>query len=183
MSAKQATEAGRTTRADEDWVDRAVRRWAVEITELDPATEALVERVSKINKLLRRSMAETAEGFGLTIEDWELLAKLRWLGPPYRLTPGHLADQLSLSPAAMTGRLDRLEKRGLVRRLPDSEDRRSVQVELTEEGVEAWNRTVGVQAMKERLFAGVLTAAEKDALNDMLRRLMKSLDPGMAPGC
>jgi DNA-binding MarR family transcriptional regulator len=183
MSARQATEAGRTTGAEEDWVDRAVRRWAGEIPELDPATEALVERITKINKLLKRSLAETAEGFGLTLEDWELLAKLRWIGAPYRVTPGHLADQLSLSPAAMTGRIDRLEKRGLIRRLPDREDRRSVQVELTEEGVEAWDRTVGVQAVKERLFAGVLTTAEKDMLNDLLRRLMRSLDPEPPPGC
>lgn len=183
MSTKQATQAGRAPGVEEDWVDRAVLRWAGEIPELEPATEALVERISKINKLLRRSMAETAEGFGLTLEDWELLAKLRWLGPPYRLTPGHLADQFALSPAAMTGRLDRLEKRGLIRRLPDREDRRSVQVELTEEGVEAWNRTVGVQAVKERLFAGVLTVVEKDHLNDMLRRLMRSLDPDTPSGC
>jgi DNA-binding MarR family transcriptional regulator len=183
MSAKQATEAARTAGAEEDWVDRAVRRWAAEIPELDPTTEALVERIGKIHKLLKRSLAETAEGFGLTIEDWELLAKLRWLGPPYRLTPGHLADQLALSPAAMTGRLDRLEKQGLLRRLPDHEDRRSIQVELTEQGVQAWDRTVGVQAVKERLIAGVLTAAEKDVLNDLLRRLLKSIDPDPPAGC
>jgi DNA-binding MarR family transcriptional regulator len=183
MSAKQATEEGRTTGAEEDWVDRAVRRWATEIPDLDPVTEALVERIGKIHKLLKRSLAETAEEFGLTIEDWELLARLRWLGPPYRLTPGHLADQLSLSPAAMTGRLDRLEKRGLVRRVPDPGDRRSLKVELTEEGVHAWDRTVGVQAVKERLIAGVLSTGEKDVLNDMLRRLLKSLDPDPPAGC
>src|SRR5262245_7547801 len=183
MSAKQATETGTTTGVEEDWVDRAVRRWASEIPDLDPVTEALVERINKINKLLKRSLADTAEEFGLTIEDWELLARLRWLGPPYRLTPGHLADQLALSPAAMTGRLDRLEKRGLVRRLPDPGDRRSVPVELTESGVEAWDRTVGVQAVKERLIAGVLSPAEKDVLNDLLRRLLKSLDPDPPSGC
>jgi DNA-binding MarR family transcriptional regulator len=72
----------------------------------------------------------------------------------------------------MTNRLDRLESADLVRRIPDPDDRRSVQVELTDAGWSLWQASVGVQATKERLLASSLDDAEKAALNDLLRRLM-----------
>jgi DNA-binding MarR family transcriptional regulator len=49
------------------------------------------------------------------------------------LTAGELATAVGLSPGAVTTALDRLEQRGFVRRTRDSEDRRRVMVELTEE--------------------------------------------------
>ena len=49
------------------------------------------------------------------------------------LSAGELATAVGLSPGAVTTALDRLERRGLVRRTRDSEDRRRVTVELTEE--------------------------------------------------
>jgi DNA-binding MarR family transcriptional regulator len=72
----------------------------------------------------------------------------------------------------MTNRLDRMEEAGLIRRLPDPEDRRAVQVELTEAGRRAWDDTISVQAAKEALVAEALDGDEKRQLNDLLRRLM-----------
>lgn len=165
----------------EDSVDRQVAHWAREIRGLDPATEALVERIQKLNKYLKRSMADTAESTGITLEDWEILAKLRKFGPPHRRTPGQLAELVLLSPAAMTGRLDRLEQGGLIRRLPEPHDRRSVQIELTEAGLAAWSETVEAQALKERAFADVLSSDEKEKLNRLLKRLLLSFETGTAP--
>jgi DNA-binding MarR family transcriptional regulator len=52
---------------------------------------------------------------------------------PEPMTAGQLAEQAGLSPGAVTTVLDRLERRGFVRRLPDASDRRRVLVELTPE--------------------------------------------------
>src|SRR5215207_6026924 len=49
------------------------------------------------------------------------------------LTAGELAKAVGLSPGAATTALDRLEQRGFVRRTRDSQDRRRVTVEPTEE--------------------------------------------------
>jgi DNA-binding MarR family transcriptional regulator len=55
------------------------------------------------------------------------------------LTAGELASAVGLSPGAVTTALDRLEQRGLVRRTRDSEDRRRVTVEMTDEAKrKAW---------------------------------------------
>ena len=67
----------------------------------------------------------------------------------------------------MTNRLDRLEEAGLVRRLPDPDDRRGVLVELTDAGRTRLGRqSVSAQAAKESLVAAALSAKEKQQLND-----------------
>ena len=74
----------------------------------------------------------------------------------------------------MTNRLDRLEAAGLVRRLPDPDDRRGVLVEPTEAGQAAWDRATDTQAGKEALIASALSEKEKEQLHALLRRLMRA---------
>ena len=159
-----------------DGVDRMLEVWKQELPDLDLATEGIVERIQKITKHLARAMNETLSEFGLDRGEWWLLSALRRSGPPYRRSPGHLSQDLGLSTGAMTNRLDRLEAAGLVRRLPDPNDRRAVQVELTEAGWQAWQDSVGAQAQKEALVASALTPAEKERLNSLLRRLLLELE-------
>lgn len=155
-----------------DTVDRMLEVWKHELPELDLATEGIVERIQKLNKHLDRAMNETLAEFGLDRGEWRLLGALRRSGPPYRRSPGHLADDLGLSSGAMTNRLDRLEEAGLLRRLPDPGDRRALKVELTEAGWQAWQDSTGAQAQKEALVASALDQSEKESLNGLLRRLM-----------
>jgi DNA-binding MarR family transcriptional regulator len=79
---------------------------------------------------------------------------------------------MELSSGAMTNRLDRLEQAGLVRRLRDPDDRRGIQVELTNKGKGLYEDAIGVQGRKESLVAAALTNTEKKQLNALLRRLM-----------
>jgi DNA-binding MarR family transcriptional regulator len=83
-----------------------------------------------------------------------------------------LAKRTDLSSGAMTNRLDRLEKAGLVRRLPDPDDRRGVLIELTAEGEKKWVATAEVQAGYENLIGAALNKSEVEQLNSLLRRLM-----------
>jgi len=98
-----------------------------------------------------------------------------------RSSPGSLATELELSTGAMTSRIDRLEREGYVRRMPDPEDRRSIVVELTQEGHGAWDRTVGVQARREAFFASALSESEQEQLNGLLRKLLLALEAAV-PG-
>jgi DNA-binding MarR family transcriptional regulator len=169
---KQGLAATSIDSATVDNVDRMLEVWKHELPDLDLATEGIVERVQKLNKYLDRVMNETLAEFDLDRGEWRLLGALRRSGPPYRRSPGHLADDLGLSSGAMTNRLDRLEGAGLLRRLPDPDDRRALKVELTDAGWRAWQDSTGAQAQKEALLASALDPAEKEALNSLLRRLM-----------
>lgn len=156
----------------DDQVDRMLVIWKRELPDLDLATEGIVERIQKLQRYLDRAMNETLAEFKLDRGEWWLLGALRRSGPPYQKSPGKLAEDIGLSSGAMTNRLDRLEAAGLIRRLPDPDDRRALQVELTDAGWQAWQDSVGAQARKEFLVAAALDQEEKEQLNALLRRLM-----------
>jgi DNA-binding MarR family transcriptional regulator len=144
--------------------------------DLDLTVEGIVERVGGINYRIKRMHSETLDELGLTMSDWHVLCALRWSGAPYRRKAGWLARRADLTSGAMTSRLDALEKEGLVRRLRDPEDRRSVLVELTEKGIERHEQAMAIQAPKEALLAEALTDREKEQLNSLLRRVMVTLE-------
>jgi len=154
----------------DDWLDI----WAREIPNLDRTTEGVVERIGNLHKDLDESMAETLEKFELDKRAFHLLGRLRSYGPPYRRSPGQLAGDMRLSSGAMTNRLDRMEEAGLIRRLPDPNDRRGQLIEPTEKGHKAWDRTVVTQAERERRIASVLTEREREQLHGLLRKLMSA---------
>jgi len=158
-----------------DRLDESLLVWAREIPELNSLTEGIVERIQILAKAFDRSLEETLTEFGLDRRSYHLLGRLRSYGPPYRRSPGQLAADMRLSSGAMTNRLDRMEAAGLVRRLPDPNDRRGTLVEPTETGNETWDRTTGTQAQREAMIAAVLEPAEAEELHRLLRRLMRAL--------
>ena len=151
-----------------DHVDRFLDEWGDRLP-VDLETEAIVDRINGLSRRFRRSMEETLQEFDLAYGEWGTLSQLRWQGPS---TPGQLSKKAELSSGAMTNRLDRLEEAGLIKRVPDPEDRRSTVIELTKKGAELWERTVDVQGDKEALVAAALNEREKRQLNALLRRLL-----------
>jgi DNA-binding MarR family transcriptional regulator len=155
-----------------DHVDRFLETINLVLPDLDLEVEGIVDRISGISRRLHRTMDETLHEFGLDSAEHRALSVLTQAGPPHRSTPGRLAERMDLSSGAMTNRLDRLEQAGLIRRLPDPDDRRRVVVELTDHGRETYREAVGVQAKKEALVTAALNEREKAQLNNLLRQLM-----------
>ncbi len=174
----------RSTEAQQDHIDRFLESIRDELPDLDLTVEGIVDRINGLSRRIKRMMDETLNERSLTWGEWKVLGILR-RSPEYRRSPGYLAVHAELSSGAMTNRLDNLEKAGLIRRLPDPNDRRGVLVELTTAGAEAYNESTAAQAAKEALIASALTAKEKDELNNLLRRLMlvaEQLDSQHVPG-
>ena len=157
---------------DRDYLDGQLDVWTREIPNLDRLTEGIVERIHRLSRYFNHTMEATLAEYELAGRTYYVLGKLRYQGPPYQLSAGRLADEMGLSSGAMTNRIDRLEQQGLVRRVADPTDRRGVLVEPTEAGHATWDRVVDTQASREALIASVLSDAEKEALHDLLRRLM-----------
>ena len=157
---------------EQDGVDRNLAEWPAELQGVDLGVEAAVQRMQRIVRAIRRRMDETLSEYDLSFSDWGMLGHLTMSGPPYRSSPGQLSDKEGLSSGAMTNRLDRLEESGLVRRLPDPNDRRALLVELTEKGHDLWAEALGVQAAKEAAVAAALDAKELARLNTLLRKVL-----------
>lgn len=160
-----------------DHIDRWLEEFDEELPpEVDREVEGIVDRIGGINRRLQRALDETLAEYGLSHAAYKVLSTLRWAGKPYRRSAGELARLSDLSSGAMTSRLDQLEKAGLVRRMPDPEDRRGVLVEPTEKGKKLWEQTIGVQAQKELLIASALNERERVQLNTLLRRVMRAFE-------
>jgi DNA-binding MarR family transcriptional regulator len=161
----------------EDPIDRLLATIAeAGVVDIDLDVEGIVGRIGKINSRMKKAQKATLREHDLTPEEWGVMTTLRLGKDACRSSPGDLASDLDLSSGAMTSRLDRLEEAGLVRRLPDPEDRRGVVVELTEKGYEAWDLAANVQGRREAFFARTLTKPEQKQLNTLLRKLLLSLD-------
>jgi DNA-binding MarR family transcriptional regulator len=68
-----------------------------------------------------------ADALGLHLTDLQCFGVLELLGP---VTPGKLAEHTGLSTGGVTVMLDRLQKAGYVKRVPNPNDRRSVLVHV-----------------------------------------------------
>jgi DNA-binding MarR family transcriptional regulator len=144
--------------------------------QIDSAVEGATSRISAIGKHLARTFDDTVADYGLNHGEYRLLLRLSTRAADHRMSAGDLSKMLALSSGAMTNRLDRLERAGLVRRVPDPRDRRGVLVELTEAGKERIDAAVIDQAAKEIDSLRALSAKELTTLNHLLRKVLASLE-------
>ncbi len=166
----------------QDSVDRHVEHWSREIPELDPLVEGIITRMQMLVRHLKQQRHATIEARGLEDHEYSTLHMLGGCGPEHRATPGEIAAWLGMSPAAITGRIDLLERRGLVRRLPSPTDRRKVLIELTEDGRRLWRAAGGEQGAEEARILAALSRADRERLSGLLRQLMQVVDrPGLLP--
>ncbi|WP_298193140.1 MarR family transcriptional regulator [Metallibacterium sp.] len=119
-----------------------------------------------------------ANGLAINHTQYTALKRLAQCGP---LAPGELAQALGHDAGAMTRVLDGLEEKGYVRRAPNPDDRRCVRVIPTEAGTALWSRMRGCG---ERTLARALrdlSETERDALRDLLKRIVESLSSTDTP--
>lgn len=95
-------------------------------------------------------------------------------------TPTQIANMLSLDGSSITGLLDRMENKGLVKRIPNSNDRRALQVMLTSRGkaLEKPLSQLIEEAHNEVLQP--LSSTEQDQLIGFLDAILTHLESGSA---
>jgi DNA-binding MarR family transcriptional regulator len=85
-------------------------------------------------------------------------------------------DATMLSSGGMTKRIDRMAEAGLVRRRPDPDDRRGTRVRLTVRGKALIDRAIATHIANEERLLSTVSAADRRALDRILRRLVAALD-------
>jgi MarR family 2-MHQ and catechol resistance regulon transcriptional repressor len=105
---------------------------------------------------------------GLTVSQFGVLESLHHLGP---LSQGELAHKLLKSNGNLTLVVDNLERRRLVKRRRDREDRRRVVVHLTAKGSRLIAEQFPLQARAVRDAMAALAPYEQRHLADLCRRL------------
>src|SRR6266516_2539935 len=159
-----------------DTTDRLLSGWDTARPDLEIGALQVTARLSRIGPHLARRQEATFSRFGLNRGEVGALSALRVSGPPHRLSPTRLGKGLMLSSAGVTSRIDRLERRGFVRRLPDPDDRRGVIVELTDRGLEVVDAAVAALAISDRQLLERLDAQEIAQFEAILRKLLGGLE-------
>ena len=163
-------------RMSEDTTDRVLSGWDETRPDLAVGALQVTARLSRIGPHLAKRQEEVFGRFGLSRGEVGALSALRISGPPYQLSPTRLAKGLMLSSAGITSRIDRLERRGLVRRLDDPDDRRGVIIELTDEGREVVDEAVAALAISDRQLLERLDPQEVEQLEGLLRKVLALLE-------
>lgn len=152
-----------------DAIDRVVEQWAKQKPELDTDPMAMMGRLMRIAKHMETKVADLHKKYDLKLGEFDVLATLRRSGKPYRLTPSELIDTMMLTSGAMTNRLDKLENKGLISREHSKEDRRSVTVQLTQDGLVLIDKLIEEHADVQKSLVKSMTAAQKKQANQLLK--------------
>jgi DNA-binding MarR family transcriptional regulator len=154
-----------------DHVDHIIEQWAAERPDLDVSPMAVIGRLSRAATRVDARLDATFARHGIDGAVFDVLATLTRQGAPYRITPAQLADDAMITSSAVAQRLNRLVTLGLVRRLPNPDDRRSTLVELTPAGADLVARVLPEHLATEQELLSGLTADERDTLAALLGRV------------
>jgi len=165
----------------DDHVGRLVAGWHQEWPDLPVDPVGIVSRAGRLAAHFSASINKVLAASGLSNADFAVLASLRRSGHPYRLSQRQLMDQLSLSSGTISVRIDQLAGRGLVRRDPDPDDGRGVQVTLTSRGEELFRAVAPEHLANEARLVAALHPEDQARLARLLEILLIEFEPVVGP--
>ncbi len=155
-----------------DVVDELLEGWAGQRPELDCSSLAVVVRIQLLGKLLGESAEDALTDFGLKLWEYDVLSALRRQGRPYELLASDLARESMLTSGTVTTRIDGLERRGMVCRRPDPDDRRAVRIQLTSAGLATIDAAIGARMARADQQLDGLSPQQRRTLSTGLRRVL-----------
>lgn len=160
----------------DDQIDRMVAQWAVTEPGMDVSPLQVIGRLLRSAERTQQRLATALSSLGLSYADFDVLNTLRRRGDPDGTHPRDLSRSALITSGAMTARLDRLDRAGLVVRRADPDDRRAVRVRLTRKGERLAVRALrAVLAADEEMLAA-LSERQRATLAGDLKRLLLHLE-------
>lgn len=147
--------------------------WRRELPGVPTRSMAVVWLVKAVAVSLRNARAAVLDQLEIDAATLDLLSTLRRSGEPYRLTTRDLADRCLVSAGAISQRVTRAERDGLVSRKPG--EGRSVEVTLSSAGHQLVERSAGDVLRGDEEF----TAGLRDEDLEQLEELLSSWLSGM----
>ena len=158
-----------------DYVDQFLAEWRAARPDLALDHADLLIRVIRLGGILDRELARLSQAYGISAGQFQVLAALR-RRYPQTASPSDLSRIAILTTGTMTVLLDRLEEKGLVRRLRDPNDRRRLEVELTPAGKDLIDRALEERVARLRALTAGMDANDCQAATRALRHLLAEID-------
>jgi DNA-binding MarR family transcriptional regulator len=137
----------------------------------DPKTvdDLLNYRISRLFASSGAMVIRLCEGrYGITRREWRLIALLAAHGA---MSPSELSERAHLERARTSRHITELASRGLIRRVPDPEDGRRAEVDLTPRGRKLYDELFPQSIRFNGQVLSALTPAELDAFEQALAKL------------
>lgn len=160
-----------------DRVARIQQQWARERPDLDVRPQGVIGRLHRLANHLTEELLVVYRRYGLAEGEFDLLATLRRAGPPFQLAPGELAAHTMVTTGAITKRIDRLERAGLVTRRTAEHDGRARVVGLTEAGRRLIDEAFTEHMRNERRLLDALTPEQAAQLEELLTGWLARFEP------
>jgi DNA-binding MarR family transcriptional regulator len=160
-----------------DHVARIQQEWARERPDVDVRPQGVIGRLHRIAAHLTEELCVVYRRHGLNEGEFDVLAALRRAGAPYERAPGELAQFTMVTTGAMTKRIDRLERDGLVTRRRGGRDGRGRVVALTPAGRRLIDKAFTEHMRNERRLLDQLTPAEASQLESVLTAWLARIEP------
>ncbi|ADM09909.1 putative transcription regulator protein [Parvularcula bermudensis HTCC2503] len=151
-------------------------QWAKQRPDIDTRPMGLIGRLVRLTALYSDEMIKNFAKHGLSAASFDVLATLLRSGPPHSLSPNQLLSTMMVTSGTMTNRIDQLVKDGLVARIPNPDDKRSVHVQLTEDGIKKIDAAVTDHVIVQRRLVEGLSQADQATLNRILDKGLSSFD-------
>lgn len=134
--------------------------------------------VHDVSRLRRKAFDRHIKALKVTRSQWWVLA---WVSRKDGMAQTQLAEQLDVGKVAIGGLIDRLERSGLAKRVPDEQDRRIKRIFLTPKGKRLVERLRAVSGeFNERVLQGI-SPADLEVATGVLRRLKANVIAFIAP--
>lgn len=157
---------------ESDSVDRIVQAWARYDPRIRSSSLEVTGRLVLCAGYCDRAVAAALRPFSLSIADFDVLNTLRRRNDRHGTNPSDLARSSLITTGAMTARLNRLERAGLIRRTPDPADRRAVLIQLTRQGGITARQALNAVIAASEAFLEPLSTQQQHTAAAVLRQLL-----------
>jgi DNA-binding MarR family transcriptional regulator len=157
-----------------DAIDKVIAQWRRERPDVDLWPMSILGRVVRLSRVLEREYKKLFAEHSLEPFEFDVLTTLRRSGAPYELTASALLKASLVTSGAITNRIDRMEAKGLVERVRDRDDRRSVHIRLTPHGQEVLDGIFSLYTVSGERMLAPLDQQACEQLASALRILLES---------
>jgi DNA-binding MarR family transcriptional regulator len=172
-----------TAGEENSFIEEITRQWARERPDLDLGDFLLAIYLRRLGRLIENDYDRMCQArFGMSAWDMRVLLALRRGGPPFAMRPTDLFEALLVTSGAVTKQVDRLQRRRLVKRLPDPEHGGGLRVQLTERGLEMVDAAVELLARDSaiRPATSKFDKRDREAATRFCLKLIALLEPARA---
>lgn len=158
-----------------DLIGAIIEDWQQYDATLNTHGTEVVGRVVRLASLINRQVDENLAQYDLQVGEFDVLAALL-RNPSHQLTPSQLQAVILISSGGLSNRINRLEKRGWIERLPDANDKRGVIVSLTASGKDLITCAVQSHLALENTLVAHLSGASQGQMATLLHDWLKKLE-------